>query len=153
MSNQTTPSATQADGGATPDLTAALRHAKDSLARLQPKLPANFRFRWREYKCLGRVDRTADNLRLRLVCDLGPLPFSAENAKLRARLNALTRWSQPADQCRFVISRQQRLVLVAEHTMADPYASEDALAQAIAILVNARPLLEIVFEQRREAVA
>jgi type II secretory pathway component PulK len=153
MSNQTTPSAPPADGGAPPDLTAALQHAKDSLARMQPKLPANFRFRWRASQCQGRVDRLAGKLRLRLVCDLGRVPFSAEDAKLRAQITALVRWSQSGAKYRFTVTAQQRLALIAENAIAEPYAGEDALAQAIAILADARPLIDIVLEQHRDAVA
>ena len=153
MSDEPSQSPSQAAGQPTPDLTAALQHAKASLARLQPKLPANFRFQWREVDCLARIDGAGQDLRLRLACDLGPLPFSAENARLRGRLSALVRWSQGADECRFAITRRQRLTLLVEHALSEPFSREDALAYAIQILIRARPYLDIVFEQRQTAVA
>ena len=69
--------------GELPNLNEILSTAESRLAEMRLVLPVNFRFSWRETPFTARIDEFGGNRRLRLICDLGPVPYTAENQGLR----------------------------------------------------------------------
>ena len=79
-----TASGADGEGGAPLDLIKTMEEAKARLEQAAPKPPVSFRFRWQGQQYVGRVERAKDGgLTLKLLGDIGPMPYSAENAKQR----------------------------------------------------------------------
>ena len=70
-------------------LGAAMDQAGHALHRRPPALPMDFRFSWRDMPIDVVVDESADEAEVRLRLTLGKLPFTAENADLRAQVRYL----------------------------------------------------------------
>lgn len=131
-----------------PDMNMVLADAEQSLTRLAPEPPINFQFKWQGIAFAARVDNTDAGLRLRLVGDLGPVPFSAENAPGRDRLLSLVQWADADGACRFVVGRRQHLNLLGDARIAAPLTGTSIIATATNFLLQARPYIDLAEEQR-----
>jgi hypothetical protein len=137
-----------ATADALPNLNEILADAEAGLTRLMPPLPANFRFTWDGIDFAARIDATDAGARLRLVGDLGPVPFSVEGASARDRLLSLVRWGDAIGECRFVIGRRHHLNLLGEAPIATPLNGTAIVTTATNFLLHARPYIDLVQEQR-----
>jgi hypothetical protein len=131
-----------------PDMNAVLADAEQSLTRLVPEPPINFRFYWQGIPFAARVDNTEAGLRLRLVGDLGPVPFSVENAPGRDRLLSLVQWGDANGTCRFVVGRRHHLNLLGDARITAPLTGTAIIATATSFLLQARPYIDLAAEQR-----
>jgi len=124
---------TQASPGA--DLGSVSAEAEARLAELQPKLPAIFHFDWRGIAVAGRLE-DGTPATVRLVADLGAVPFSAEDRARREAALAL----HGRRQLRRTPSN--RLTL----TMTEPVEAGNtmrAIVTAIALaLIRGRPVID-----------
>lgn len=134
-----------------PDFDEILQTARSNLAEATPALPINFRFVWQQMGCVARVDKTDKGLRLRLVGDLGPVPFSAESPDTRDRLLELARWSTRSAGCRFTVSPRRHLNLLGELPVTEPLTGAAILSAAVHFLVDARPYVTLAREVRGAA--
>lgn len=140
-------------GDTLPDFDELLQTAQSGLARVMPTPPINFRFVWHQMGCVARVDKTDKGLRLRLVGDLGPVPFSAESPTTRDRLLELARWSTRSAGCRFAVSPRRRLNLLGELPVAEPLTGVSILSAAVRFLVDVNPYVALAREVRDGAGA
>lgn len=131
-----------------PDMNLVLADAEQSLTRLAPEPPINFQFRWQGIPFAARVDNTEAGLRLRMVGDLGPVPYSAENAEGRDRLLSLVQWADADGTCRFVVGRRQHLNLLGDARITMPLTGTAIVATATNFLLQARPYIDLAEEQR-----
>lgn len=136
-------------GESLPDLNLVLADADRRLTRLVPMPPINFRFQWQGIPFAARVVMTDDGAtRLRLVGDLGPIPYSAEDARRRDRLLSLIRWHAAARPCRFAVGQRQHLNLLGDADVATPLTGTAIIAAATQLLLQARSHLDLAAEQR-----
>jgi hypothetical protein len=136
-------------GESLPDLNLVLADADRRLTRLAPTPPINFRFQWQGIPFAARVVVTDDGAtRLRLVGDLGPVPYSAENPRGRDRLMSLVQWRGAAKPCRFAMGQRQHLNLLGDTDVAAPLTGTAIIAAAAKLLLQARPHLDLAAEQR-----
>ena len=131
------------------DLNLVLADADRRLTRLVPTPPINFRFEWQGIPFAARVAVTDDGAaRLRLVGDLGPVPYSAENARGRNRLMSLVGWRDVANPYRFAMDRRQHLNLLGDAEVDAPLTGAAIIATAAKLLLRAGPHLDLAAEQR-----
>jgi len=140
-------------GSGLPNFEVVLEEASQSLSRLVPRLPVNFSFRWKDIGFAGRVIASADGPRLRLVGDLGPVPFSAESADQRHRLLSLVRWTDAAGTGHFAIGARHHLNLLGEAAVAEPLSGVAIVTAATCFLLHARPYLDLAEEQHQPGAA
>lgn len=118
------------------DLASVSAEAAAKLAELQPKLPAIFHFDWRGIAVAGRLEAGGGRPVVRLVADLGAVPYSAEDRARREAALALHGRRQ------FRRTASNRLTL----TMVEPVDGENtmrAIVTAIALaLIKARPVID-----------
>lgn len=142
------PSPASPPGDALPDFDQLLETARSGLASAMRAPPINFRFVWHHMGCVARVDKTDKGLRLRLVGDLGPVPFSAESPETRGRLLELARWSTRSAGCRFAVSPRRRLNLLGELPVGEPLTGAAILSAAVRFLVDVKPYVALAREVR-----
>ena len=140
-------------GDALPNFDELLQTARSGLASVTPAPPIDFRFVWHHMGYVARVDKTDKGLRLRLVGDLGPVPFSAESPEARGRLLELARWSTRSAGCRFAVSPRHRLNLLGELPVAEPLTGASILSAAVRFLVDVKPYVALAREVRDGAGA
>jgi hypothetical protein len=131
-----------------PDMVPVLADAERSRIRLEPELPVNFQFKWHGIPFTARVERSDAGPRLLLVGDLGPVPFSAEDAEGRRRLLSLAKWVDAKGACRFAVGQRHHLNLLGESRIAAPLTGTTIVAAATNCLLEARPYIDLVEEQR-----
>lgn len=114
-----------------PNLKAVGEEAQVKLDALAPRLPMKFRFDWRGVTFAGDVG-SAEPVTVRLIGDLGGLPYSAEDANHRLSALDLLRQRQGP---RFARTVSNRLTVSVTETMADtPDACQVVTAITIALL-------------------
>ena len=116
--------------------------------------PAEFTFTWMDIPFQGLVEKDEDGRPwLRLRGNLGPVPFSAENIRRRARLIALS-GLEIVDQARFRITPEWELNFLHRASLDDPITQMSILGQTTALLAQAKPYLDLAargFKEPREA--
>jgi hypothetical protein len=117
-----------------PDLATVQTEAQARLTTLKPKLPATFRFDWRGRAIAGRLESGSPHT-VRLVADLGPVPYSAEDAARRAAVVAL----HGRRQFRTV---NNRLTLTMSEPMGEPGDIPSVVTAIALALVKARPAID-----------
>lgn len=119
----------------TADLASVSAEAAARLAELTPKLPAIFHFDWRGIAIAGRLE-AGEQTMVRLVADLGAVPYSAEDRARREAALALHGRRQ------FRRTASNRLTLA----MTEPVEAGNTMrgiVTAIALaLVKARPVID-----------
>lgn len=134
-----------------PDFDKVLAEAENGLKRIAPKPPLTFGFHWRNNRFAARIEPVGDDYRLRLVGDVGPLPYSAESPSLRERLLRLVQWSNGQSSCRFTVTSRRRLNLLMDSMLADPLTPTRVLSHATLALVRAAPFIELAEEMHPSA--
>lgn len=140
-----------ASAGDMPNFNALAEEAQSSLTRLAPKAPVDFRFRWQGLGFVAGVREVEDGARLRLLGDLGPIPFSAEAPGERRTLLELISWSNADGKCRFIVDPRQRLTLLGEAPVPTPLTGAGIVASAVQFLLQAQPYIVLASEQRAKA--
>ena len=107
------------------------------------KLPARFRFRWRDKDFLAVADAREDACMIAIFGILGHVPFSAADRSRRTRLLELLRLGQSSDRCLGMRLEGANLVLRrARRIPAPSYA--DFIATSVGILADLDGVLEIL---------
>ena len=132
--------------GELPGLDRHLLKAAQELARLDPKLPAEFTFTWQGTAFSARAERHAMGLRLFLRGDLGALPYSAEDRSSRDKLLAILRGPRAGASGRFHLCRRQHLRFTSETETAAPLSGKAMVIQTIQVLLGAKPCFDLAFE-------
>jgi len=129
------------DQGATGTLDLAQARTQSALADLRPALPMQFTFRWRNRHIIARIVERDERPMLRLVTDLGVVPFSAEDADRRHSLLSLTRPSNTPPLGHYAVTDRQRLMYCAEKALPDQVTGSVVVANVATTLLAARPYL------------
>jgi len=114
-----------------PNLKAVGEEAQVKLDALAPRLPMKFRFDWRGITFAGDVG-PAEPITVRLIGDLGGLPYSAEDANRRLSALDLLRQRQGPRFARTVSNRLT--VSVSETTAEAPDTGQIITAITVALL-------------------
>ena len=120
-----------------------LGQASQELTRLQPKLPAGFTFMWRGIAFSARAESLPGGIRLMLSGDMGAVPYSAENRTGRAKLLTLVRCQGAGASPEFQVSREQRLVLLAEVEVQAPVTAAAILGWTAHLLLRSKPYIDL----------
>jgi hypothetical protein len=116
------------------DLASVRREAEARLAALVPQLPAVFRFDWRGMAVTGRLEAGQPN-QVRLIADLGPVPYTAEDPTRRAAALAL-------DGRRHLRAVNNRLMLAMTEPLDGPSHVPDIVTAITLALIKARPAID-----------
>jgi hypothetical protein len=102
-------------------------------------------FDWRAHRFIAHLDRCSvrENL-LRVSCDLGPLPFSAEGVERRLNIFAVLDATQTGRHVRTTVSRKQRIGMIAEARLQAPVTTNAFLAKIVELLAQARPYIDML---------
>jgi hypothetical protein len=126
---------------AAPDLASVQLEAEARLAALTPRLPAIFRFDWRGMRVSGRLEAGATAAargQVRLLADLGAVPYTAEDPARRAAALAL-------DGRRQLRTVNNRLTLAMTEPMEAAASDLRGIVTAITLaLIKARPAIDAV---------
>jgi hypothetical protein len=141
--------ATEAEkpGEAPLDLIKIMEEAKARLEGAAPKPPLSFRFRWQGQQYVGRVERVDGGLILKLLGDIGAVPYSAENPRRRESWISLAHWRGRESDYRFVVTKNRRLTLLAHRPIAEPLSAMSIIGELAKMLLSVRPYLTLAEEQ------
>jgi hypothetical protein len=128
------------------DLVKVMEEAKARLEQAAPKPPLSFRFRWQGQQYIGRIDQGNDGLVLKLLGDIGGVPYSAENPKHRESWISLAHWRGREDDYRFVVTKNKRLTLLAQRPIAEPLSVVSIMGELTKMLMSLRPYLTLAEE-------
>ena len=146
MTDSTASDGSDEAGDAPLDLIKVMEGAKETLARAAPKPPLGFRFRWQEQQYVGRIERGDGGLILKLLGDIGPLPYSAENRKRRESWISLANWRSGETEYRFGVTARRRLTLLAQRPIDEPLSVISIMAELTKMLMAVRPYLTLAEE-------
>ena len=145
MTGSTAPEAQEASE-APFDLLKVMEEAKARLERAAPKPPLSFRFRWQGQQYAGRIERVDDGLILKLLGDIGPVPYSAENPRRRESWISLAHWRGRESEYRFIVTPRRRLTLLAHRPIAEPLSVTSIMGELTRMLLSVRPYLTLAEE-------
>ncbi|GEM_PF-1837906 len=112
-----------------------------------PKAPLSFRFTWEKLVFSAKLDKVDDHHRLRILGDLGPLPFSAEKPKFRERLLNLLAWDTEDERVRFVLEpNRHEMFLMIDDRLDGELTGLKLITSAVMSLLHARPYIELAKE-------
>ncbi len=112
-----------------------------------PKAPLSFRFTWEKLVFSAKLDKVDDHHRLRILGDLGALPFSAEKPKFRERLLNLLAWDTEDDRVRFVLEpNRHEMFLMIDDRLNGDLTGLKLITSAVTSLLHARPYIELAKE-------
>lgn len=112
-----------------------------------------FDFRYRDIRFVGRVEVDHGSVTLRVVGDVGPMPYSAESTQARAGLTRICAVAnEQLAKARLRVA-QGRILLGVDIQLETP-PTATALVSAIAeFLLSARPYLELIAVYLRPPLA
>lgn len=102
-----------------------------------------FDFTFHDIRFAIRYEEKDDHGHLRVVGDVGPMPFSAESPAARAGLNQIMRAANDALKSRFRIA-QGRLVLGTEVEIDRPVTATKLISTVAMLIIPATPYLDLV---------
>lgn len=103
-----------------------------------------FDFTFRFVRFAGRYDEEAGSAAMKLVGDVGPMPFSAESPAARAGLATIvTRANEALGGPAFKVT-QGRIMLGGELKVVPPVTATSLVATVAAFLIPAIPYLELI---------
>jgi len=130
------------------DLQQTLEDAHRKLDETRADPPIRFRCRLEDIWFDGRVDRGPDGLmRLRMIADLGVIPYTIEEPQARQRLMALAAWRENG-RSHFAVSRKSRLNLLCQGRVEEPIDPRRIVGAAARLAIEARPLIELAKDVR-----
>tara|TARA_R110001606_G_scaffold164154_2_gene308478 strand:+ start:173 stop:628 length:456 start_codon:yes stop_codon:yes gene_type:complete len=102
-------------------------------------------FDWNAFKFDARLDRESINLsRLRVICDIGSIPFTAEGAQRRINIMSILDATKSGFPIRTVISPQRRMQLIAEARLDAPVTTQNFITGIVTLVAKARPYLDLI---------
>jgi len=114
--------------------------------------PIKFDFTWADIRFVCRCEDSGEILSLKLIGDVGPLPFTAESPGGRAALQAILDSANGVLGPIFKIGRG-RILLNHDRTMPRPLTAAALVATAAILLIPARPYLDLIAEVVRPPLA
>ncbi len=117
-----------------------------ALKRQAPRLPMDFRFTWRDIDFQGDIDEWGQGVRLRLQTDLGPLPYTAQDADARQNLIALITSAQSGEPCKLEIIEGQTVVLTNEIDLpgVQEFSVRGIVTHIAVLLLAVAPYLDFI---------
>ncbi len=124
-----------------------ISEGSDKLNWASPKAPLSFRFTWEKMVFSAKLVEINASHRLRMLGDLGPLPFSAEKPKYRERLLNLLAWETEDKKIRFVLEpvRHRIYLMIDDHIDTD-LTGLSLITSAVESLLHARAYIELARE-------
>lgn len=110
----------------------------------KPEELLRFAFSYAGIHFVAQAERRPDSGVLLLQGDLGPMPFSAEGTSRRGDIAAVLAGAQRLSFGSIGLSSDQRIRLLAEQPMVGPLTPVRVLAVVTAILVRAKPWLDLL---------
>ncbi len=111
---------------------------EQALLQSAPSLPAHFSFSWQNIHFRGHVSKEKTNIILRLVCDLVPIPFSAESSERRIILKSLCDRRVKLTHGRYFQSQRRWLSYEIERLLDAPVTGANILKMTAESLLLAR---------------
>ena len=105
---------------------------------------AEFRFNFLGRTFLAVTRRATCGIELDLAARLGHLPYSAESLAGRSSAKAILAATQQEEHFRLAVSRQQQIYFLAGLVVAQPLCPAGLVAAIVALLLEARPYLEVL---------
>ncbi|MBI2236241.1 MAG: hypothetical protein HYU60_04685 [Magnetospirillum sp.] len=102
-----------------------------------------FDFNFRSVRIAGRYEEADGHARLKIVGDVGPMPFSVESPAARAGLARIVQVASDRSGPLFRIARG-RILLGAEQTILPPVTATALVAAVARVLVPAIPYLDLI---------
>lgn len=130
------------------DLNAALTDLQGELLKFECDLPCRFTFKVYGFPFVAVIDDVEGQNRLRLIGDVGTVPFSAEDAAARERILKLIGWGEASDQCRFSCSSSGRLAFLGETEVPQPLTGRNVVTALVKYILRTRAYFFLVAEQR-----
>lgn len=112
-----------------------------------------FDFRYRDVRFVGRVEVDHGSVTLRIVGDVGPMPYSAESAQARAglaRICAVANDSLKHARLRVV---QGRILVGTDLALETPPTATGLVSAVVEFLLPTRPYLELIAVYLRPPLA
>ncbi|MEP5700429.1 MAG: hypothetical protein ABJN43_17525, partial [Sneathiella sp.] len=124
-----------------------ISEGSDKLDWASPKAPMSFRFTWEEMVFSAKLVELGTSHRLRMLGDLGSLPFSAEKPKYRERLLNLLAWETEDKRIRFVLEPvRHRIYLMIDDHIDTELTGLTLITSAVESLLHARAYIELARE-------
>lgn len=130
------------------NLDTVLEWMDQGLARLGPTTPLDFRFTWRGIRFAARAEARGERMALDLSGDLATIPYSAEDARSRARLFRFLACLGDGDSCRMAVVGWNTVRYHGSVDVAPSFTAADVVTGAVTLLLAARPYIEIIEELR-----
>lgn len=132
-------------------LDALLERVDRGITRLRPKPPLAFRFSWRGLRFEAHGQARGSHMVLELGAELATVPFSAEDPLARARLYQLMARFGDGKDCPLTLTRHSAIRYQGTVAIDLPLTATAVMADTVALLLRARPYVELVEELRPAA--
>ena len=106
--------------------------------------PVKFTFLFYGLQFHATVEKAGESARLRLLAELGPLPFSYQSVLARRLLRQILRSSEEGARARFSLGPAQAMRVEAEAPLSFPLRPVMLVASTTALLVDAKPYLKMI---------
>ena len=106
---------------------------------VQSTLPISFNFNWNEQLVAVRLFEIEDQTFIRLMTDLGSIPYTAENPPRRDRLLTLCHAGVELPQGGFSRTVHQRVIYWVEAPIERPLTGDRIVATCTSLLLQAKP--------------
>lgn len=144
---------TAATGGFSPQsmtFDEMLAHSRRRMEQVQPTVPTRVAFTWRNRRFTAHVDQVkgnvADDFRVRIVGDFGPIPYTAENRAKRSKVTKLVEWHGDFGDFRLVTTTSNRLSIIGMRHFPSELDGLSILSALVSQLSEMAPYVEIAEE-------
>ncbi|MFT6559691.1 hypothetical protein [Sneathiella sp.] len=112
-----------------------------------PKAPLSFRFVWDRMHFSAKLDLIENNHRIRILGELGPLPYTAEKPNFRERLLHLVAWETGDPHIKFVLEpKRHHIYLMIDHLLEEDLTGLALLNSVVTSMLQVRPYIELAKE-------
>ncbi|HKW54083.1 MAG TPA: hypothetical protein VJO12_10340 [Stellaceae bacterium] len=117
----------------------------------RPNGVLTFCFGFQDVPFQARSERRDGRPWLKLVGDLGSLPFSIENPRRRRRLLKVLHGAQAGTTLQWEVDQDHRMRVIGEIELGLPLTPMAVIAGAATLLVHCRPYIDLVVKVASEA--
>lgn len=127
-----------------------LEHSRRQMEQVQPSMPTRVAFTWCNRNFTAHIDEAEKDavkeLRVRIIGDFGPIPFTAEDRSGRTKVTKLIEWHGDFGDFRLVATARNRMSIIGMRHFKGEADGLSLLSALVTHLSEMAPFVQIAEE-------